>query len=382
MAALTRPPHAPLDERETTLPPSLPAPAPYVSKTKKWALVVVVAVSLGLAATVAAPLWIPIVLGCVMAISAHRPYRVLTRKLGDRPRLAATLVTLGAGILLAVAGTAALVALANELMKIVSHLNAQSTGSLEGIIGSRATDVIARAGFDTEKVYTWAETEVQAAASVAAGAAAVVLRTTSEAMLGFVVALMTMFYMLREGAGLARRIEGVAPLEPRHTRELLVEARDVGRSAFLGTLATAVVQGMLAGVGYAALGVPQPVTWAVVTAIASFLPLVGTLTVWVPIATWLFVDGHPAKALILAVWGAVVVTSLVDYVIRPRFVGARGHGHPLLTLIALLGGIEVFGLAGLVIAPIIMSVSVAAFRLYEREIRTGGVPGTTTSPGV
>ena len=62
--------------------------------------------------------------------------------------------------------------------------------------------------------------------------------------------------------------------------------------------------------------------------------------------------------------------ALADYVIRPRIVGGHGHGHPLLTLVALLGGIEVFGLAGLIIAPIVMSVSVAAFRLYEREMRT------------
>jgi predicted PurR-regulated permease PerM len=341
-----------------------------------------VAISLGLAATVAAPLWIPIVLGSLMAVSAHRPYRLLTRKLGDRSRLAAALVTVISGVLLAVAGTVVLMALANELMKIVGHLDARNAGSLEGIIGTRATEVIARAGFDTSKVYDWLQSEVQEAASFLASAAAVVLRTTSEAILGFVVALITMFYMLREGAGLARRIEAIAPLEPRHTRELLTEARDVGRTAFLGTLATAVVQGAFAGVAYAVLGVPQPVTWAVVTAIASFLPLVGTLTVWVPVAGWLLFDGHPAKAVILCIWGALVVTFSVDYVIRPRFVGGRGHGHPLLTLIALLGGIEIFGLAGLVIAPIVMSVSVAAFRLYEREIRIGGVPGTTTSPGI
>lgn len=342
---------------------------------------VVVAISLLLAATVAAPLWIPIMLGCVMAISAQRPYRILTRKLGDRSPLAAALITIGSGVLLAVASSVVLVAVANELMKIVSHLDAKNTGSLEGIIGTHATNMIARAGFDTNKVYTWAQSEVSETASVAAGAAAVILRTTSEAVLGFVVALVTMFYMLREGPSLARRIEGIAPLEPRHTRELLTEAREVGRSAFIGTLATAAVQGVLAGVAYAALGVPQPVTWGIVTAIASFLPLIGTLTVWVPIAGWLFVDGHPAKAIILAIWGALVVTSLTDYVIRPRFVGGHGHGHPLLTLIALLGGIEVFGLAGLIIAPVVMSVSVAAFRLYEREIRAGNVPGTT-APGV
>jgi predicted PurR-regulated permease PerM len=337
-------------------------------------------VSLGLAATVAAPLWIPIVLGCVMSISAHRPYRALSRRLGEN--WAAGLVTLAAGVAVGTVGTFVLIALAGELMKIVSHLDAKETTSLDGIIGHRTTEWLTRAGIDTVKVYAWAQSEVQEAAATVAHAAAVVLRTTSQAVLGLVVALMTMYYMLREGPEFARRIERVAPLEPRHTRELLIEARNVGRTAFLGTIFTALVQGALAGIAFAALGVPQPVTWAAVTAFASFLPVIGTLTVWLPIAGWLAMDGHPIKAVLMLLWGALVVTALADYVIRPRIVGGRGHGHPLLTLIALLGGIEVFGLAGLVIAPIVMSVSVAAFRLYERELEAGGVPGTTTSPGV
>lgn len=331
---------------------------------------------------VAAPLWIPIVLGCVMAISVQHPYRALAEKLGDRSSWAALLITLAAGLVLAVIGTFVLIALAGELMKIVGRLDMKEGGSLEGIIGAPTTHAIARAGFDTTKVYAWAQGQLREAASVAAGAAAVVLRTTSEAVLGLVVSLMTMYYMLREGAGFARRIEAIAPLEPRHTRALFTEAREVGRTAFIGTIFTAIIQGGIAGIGYAALGVPQPMTWAVVTALASFLPMIGTLTIWVPISAWLFINDHPAKALILAIWGALMVTSLADYVIRPRIVGGRGHGHPLLTLIALLGGIEVFGLAGLVIAPIVMSVSVAAFRLYEREIKNGGVPGTTTAPGI
>jgi predicted PurR-regulated permease PerM len=95
-------------------------------------------------------------------------------------------------------------------------------------------------------------------------------------------------------------------------------------------------------------------------------------------------DGHPIRAVLLAAYGVLIVTSLADYVIRPGIVGARGHGHPLLTLIALLGGIEVFGLAGLIVAPIAMSVFVAAFRLYEREVRSGALPAsaTGTQPGV
>lgn len=356
-------------------------PAPYVRKTRKWALVAVLILSFIAAAIVAGPLWIAIVFGCVMAISAQRPYRVLARALGGRFSWAAGIVTITFGLAAAVLTTVTLLALTNELMKVVSHLNEQgATGTLSGVIGDRAARWIEEAGVDTSRLYAWAQKELEAAATFAASAAAIVLRTTSEAFLGLVVALLTMYYALIEGQSIARRIERIAPLEPRHTRALLLEAREVSRSAFIGTVATAVVQGFLAGVGYAVLGVPQPVLWALVTTLASFLPVIGTLLVWVPISVFLLVQGHPVRAVIMAAYGIFVVTSLADYVIRPRIVGGHGHGHPLLTLIALLGGIEVFGLAGLIIAPIIMSVFVAAFRLYEREVRAGGIPGTTTPP--
>jgi predicted PurR-regulated permease PerM len=360
--------------------PTLPNAAPYVARTGRWALVVVVVLSFALAAWVATPLWVSILFGVVMGVTAHHPFLVLVHRLGDkRAPLAAGLVTLASGLLVTLVGAVVLLTLTNELAKLVTHLDQhRSSGSLAGIIGERGVRALGDLGIDTERAYARARHELEAAASYAGQLAAVVLRTTSSAVLGLVVALTTMYYVLVEGPGIARRIERIAPLEPRHTRALLVEARDVGRTAFVGSLATAAVQGALAGIGYAVLGVPQPVTWAVVTALASFLPVIGTAIVWVPVAGYLLVDGHPVRAVLLAAWGVVVVTSLADYVIRPRIVGRRGHGHPLLTLIALLGGIELFGLAGLVVAPIVMSVFVAAFRLYEREVRSGAVPGTAT----
>lgn len=330
------------------------------------------------AAWVTAPLWIAIVLGCVMAISVHRPFRALCRELHGRASWAAIIVTLVSGLVLAIAGGFIIVALANELVKLVQHLNQHQTGSLEGVLGSKATNTISKFGVDTERLYAWAQHELAAAASAAAGAAAVVLRTAGFAFLGLIVALVSMFYMLVDGPELARRIQRVLPLEPRHTQALLTEARDVGRTAFIGTLLTAVVQGILGGIGYVILGVPQPITWALATALASFLPIIGTLIVWVPIAGFLLIDGHVVRAIILIAYGILIITSLADYVIRPWLVGKGGQSHPLLTLVALLGGIEVFGLAGLIVAPILMSLFVAAFRIYEREVRRGEVPGAKT----
>lgn len=369
--------HAALRTSGTQPVAGLPEPAPYAPKTRQWALVAVVLASLVGAAAVASPFWVPVVLGGVLAISAHRPYELLRRRFGGRASWAAGIVTLASGLIVASVGSLIVMALTNELMKVVAHLNEQgSSGSLAGLIGPRATRAMEGLGLDTERLYAWARNQLDAAASFAASVAAVIVRTTSHAVLGLVVALMTMFYGLIEGPAVALRVERVAPLEPRHTRALLVEAREVARTAFIGTIATAIMQGLLAGMGYGVLGVPQPVTWAIVTALASFLPVIGTLIVWVPISGYLLVEGHPVRALLLVGYGVVVITSLADYVIRPRIVRVRGRGHPWLTLIALLGGIETFGLAGLIIAPIVMSVFVAAMRLYEREVRCGGMPGT------
>ncbi|CAN5908557.1 AI-2E family transporter [soil metagenome] len=385
MAARSLPPRDAIDEpspAQRAGKTTAPSAAPYVPRTQRWALIGVVLASFAAAAWVAHPLWVAILIGVVMAASAHRPYVALRARLGEKHGTwAAAIVTLGGGILLAVTSTLVVLTLSNEMMKVVTHLDSHgSSGSLAGLVGERGAAAVEKLGLDPTRVYSLLRAEIEAAASAIATLAALVVRTTSYAILGLVVALMTMYYVLLEGHGLARRIERLAPLDPRHTRALLQEAREVGRDAFLGTLATALIQGVIAGIGYTALGVPQPVTWAVATALASFLPVIGTLVVWVPLSGYLLMEGHPVRALLLAMWGILVVTSLADYVIRPRLVGARGHSHPLLTLIALLGGIEVFGLAGLVIAPVVMSVFVAAFRLYEREVRAGLESPVATPP--
>ena len=349
-------------------------PSPPSPRTRRRALVAVVILSFLAAVWVAAPLWVAVLVGVVLAISMQRPYFALASALGARhASWAAAVVTIASGIAAGLVSAVVALTFTSEAMKVVTHLDAERTGSLGGLLGERGARAIAELGVDTDRLYRWIQGELSAAAAYAATLGAMLVRYTSFAILGLVVALMTMYYVLLDGPSLARRIERLAPLDPRHTRALLVEAREVGRTAFIGTIATAVVQGVIAGLGYAMFGVPQPVMWGLATALGSFLPIIGTAIVWVPLSGYLLVEGHPVRAVMLAAWGIVAVTSIADYWIRPKIVGSHGHGHPLLTLLALLGGIEVFGLAGLLVAPIVMSVFVAAFRIYEREV-TGGPP--------
>jgi predicted PurR-regulated permease PerM len=96
------------------------------------------------------------------------------------------------------------------------------------------------------------------------------------------------------------------------------------------------------------------------------VPAVGTLLIWVPAGLYLFATGHPARAIIELAWGAVIVVGFSDYVIRPRLVGDE-QMPVLLTFLALFGGLEVLGLSGLIVGPVVMALAVAVLRLYARE---------------
>jgi len=181
--------------------------------------------------------------------------------------------------------------------------------------------------------------------------------------------VLTMYFVLRNWPLLVRRAEEVLPLHPRHTRALLEEFRVVGRTTLLGTVVTGVVQGGLATLGYWVLGVPEPAFLGAATGVASLLPAVGTMLVWVPAGLFLVATGHAAKGVAELAYGLVVVVGVSDYLVRPKLVGAHGDMPALLMLIALLGGLEVFGIIGLVLGPVLMALALAILRLYATEKR-------------
>ena len=318
---------------------------------------------------VAAPLWVGMAFGTFMAFTAQTTYRWLATKLGNRKSLAAALTTVVMGITWTVFGALTVYVLTRELFTLIGVLQAKfAQGSLADVIGQRGVVLLEKLGINRATLTEKIQSELSAVSNSIATAAGVILSTTSNAVLGMIVGLMTMYYVLVEWPRLPVRLERVLPLDPRHTRALVIEFRDVGRSALIGTIATALVQGLFGGIGYWICGIPHPITWGLLTALVSLIPAVGTALIWVPVGLYLLFTGHTAYGVLQLVWGALVVVSVCDYVIRPRLVGSKGKGHPLLMLVGLLGGIEVFGLAGLIVGPIIMSLFVAILRIYEREV--------------
>ncbi len=179
---------------------------------------------------------------------------------------------------------------------------------------------------------------------------------------GFVVevffVIFTMYYLFRDGERLRGAAHDLVPLSDQKAREIFDRTGEVISASVYGVLVIAVIQGVLGGLAFWVLGLPSPLLWGVVMIFLSMIPMLGSFIVWVPAAAYLALTGEWGRALILTVWGALVIGS-VDNFLRPKLVGERTRLHELLIFFSVLGGLQVFGIIGLVLGPVIVAITIA-----------------------
>jgi predicted PurR-regulated permease PerM len=224
-----------------------------------------------------------------------------------------------------------------------------------------------RFGLPPSELETRLRTLGDDAASRAAAIGAEIASASADGLLAVFMALLTMHFILRNWDTVSARLEASLPLRRDYSHALFEEFRRTGRTTLLGTLVTGTVQGLLATLGYALTGVPRPLFFGVATALASLIPAVGTMLVWAPVGVLLLLTGHVGRGVCELVWGLLVVVALSDYVIRPRLLRGEAATPALITFAALFGGVEAFGLKGLILGPVLMSLALAVLRIYARE---------------
>ena len=184
----------------------------------------------------------------------------------------------------------------------------------------------------------------------------------------FIVSLLLMLYLLffflRDGGSLSRRIRDAIPLREEQQRALFTKFAVVTRAMFKGNLLVAAVQGTLGGFIFWFLGIHAPVLWAVVMGFLSLLPAVGAAAVWLPVAIYFLATGAVWQGPVLIAYGAFVI-GLVDNLLRPYLVGKDTQMPDYVVLISTLGGIAIFGLDGLVMGPVIAAMFIAVWDLFS-----------------
>ena len=191
---------------------------------------------------------------------------------------------------------------------------------------------------------------------------------TINIILDLFIMLYCMFFFLLEGNRILNKILYYLPLEDQFEQRMLDKFTSITRATLKGTIVIGILQGGLAGIAFAVLGIPSAVFWGTIMAVLSVIPSVGSAIVWVPTVIILILTGHLAKAIILIIFCGLVVGSL-DNLLRPRLVGKDTQMHELMILFGTLGGILMFGMVGMIIGPIISGLFVTLWEIFATEFK-------------
>lgn len=185
-------------------------------------------------------------------------------------------------------------------------------------------------------------------------------------VLNYVVTVIIFFFFVRDGDAMARGVKDLFPMT-RENKEAVFQRLEVTVSAVVrGLVVTGGVQAVLAGLAFWVLGVPFPVFLALLVAFLALVPIGGAVVVWAPSAFYLFLSGSWGRALILFLWGALVI-STVDNFLKPILIGEKTRIPTLFLFLAILGGLTYYGLIGVFLGPIMLALFLTLIDIYRKE---------------
>src|SRR5438067_2225847 len=320
------------------------------------------------------PIWVPVLLGLMIAVAVYPLHEKWVRRLrGRHPRLPAALLTTAVMVLALAAISFLVFVVGNRMIGVAQEMAAryQNKGAV-GLLGGDISRLLERFGLSEDDLrQRIAETAGNVASFMGRGITSLVTGLFSAVFI-FIFTAITSYYLLREGAEGTSWLVEMVPLPNGQVTEIVDDVRDVMRAILVSTGLLSVYQGVSAGIGYWIFGVDSPMVWAALTGVASILPAVGTALIWVPVGIVMMATGHVYRGLGVLAWGGVVVVFIADYVLRPKLVGTRIKMNDLLVFIAIFGGIEAFGILGILLGPIAVAVLLSLLRIYQRDYRPEG----------
>ena len=298
----------------------------------------------------------------------------LRRRLGDRPAAAAGLLTVlvPLGVLLPVFAlsvefVAQIAALSAQLHAEVVKVDVHSFADLQRVPWVASLDAWLATHFhvSAQTIQSWLVSGTHSMLEHAAGLGGAVFLGTVNSLFGMALTLVLLFFFLSDCDAMVLRARGLIPLSAAHTERLLVRIGGVARAIVFGTTLTALLQGLLLGIGFSVAGLPSPVVFGVLGALIAMLPVGGTALLWVPATIWLFVDHHAGLGTLMALWG-LVLTGL-DNVLKPALISGRAPVSALVVFLGVLGGIAAFGAIGMIAGPVLVSLALALLEFVDEE---------------
>jgi predicted PurR-regulated permease PerM len=325
------------------------------------------------------PFLAPLAWACVIAYLVHPLQRRLARRLGGRESLAAGLLTSACFFLLIGPLTLIGAAFASEAATLVGSMQAtvtrlqivsvQDLADLPAVQAALAW-VEAHVGISVDHLRDWSVAGTQQMLAPLATLGSRAFLGAFGTVVSFVLTLFLLFFFMRDGQQMLDAVLGLIPVAGRHKDRLIHHVGDVTRAVVFGTLATSVLQGLSLSLGWWLVGLRSPIVFGVLGAVVSVLPVGGTAFVWGPGAVWLYATGHTGAGTFLLVWGSLIV-GLADNLLRPLLISGRSQVPTLAVFVGVLGGLAAFGMVGMFIGPVVLSMVVAFVRFADDSLASG-----------
>jgi predicted PurR-regulated permease PerM len=241
-----------------------------------------------------------------------------------------------------------------------------STAPLIGAPVSWARD---NAAVSAEQIQSWVSDSVQGLLKSAASMGGDLALGVFGTLVGFFMMLFMLFFFLKDGRAMLSAFEHLIPMARDSRARLLKYLGDVTRAVVFGSVSTALIQGVIVGVGFAIVGLPSPLVFGVLAVIAAFLPS-GSAIVLIPAALYLAFAGRWGAALFIALW--TVGMWVAENVLRPVLTSKHAEVSTLAIFVGAIGGVAAFGILGLILGPALLSFAVALVRFAAESLAAEG----------
>jgi predicted PurR-regulated permease PerM len=264
------------------------------------------------------------------------------------------------------------VAVAEELSQAVPNLPSKISSLMNpqtSLIGRASQWIQGRFGIDTFRSEQFMADQLQRSSQFLLGLSLSFVGNIASGVIKAFFVVFTMYYLFRDGDRIVNNLPAALPLERRQSEAIISRTRDVVSASVYGIVVIASLQGFLGGLMFWILGIPSPLLWAVLMTFVCMIPVLGSFLVWLPLSIYLAATGHWTKAILLVLWGALVI-STIDNFLRPKWMKNQTRLHELLVFFSVLGGISVFGLLGIILGPVVLAITLGllqTFRAHEHS---------------
>ena len=258
-------------------------------------------------------------------------------------------------------------ALLRQIQKSATEMDIKSFSDLQQFpwIARINAWLLEHAGISAEQVQSWLVSGTREVMQRAASWGGSFFLGALGSLVSFAIMLCLLFFFLRDGDLMIERARRLIPLAEDRKERLFSQLSAVTRAIVFGTTVTALLQGVLIGIGFTIAGLPSPVVFGVLAALLSMLPVGGAAFVWGPAVIWLFFDGRWGFGIFMLVWG--ILLGGLDNILRPMLISGRARISALAVFIGVLGGIPAFGAIGVIAGPVVLSLVLALIEFAEES---------------